>query len=161
MRTTISNYEELGIPKYWITPTYQKSANLYGLAQNYDEIVSKKVVTVFEGEKSTLKRFSLTDGTCVSLQGKTISDEQRRILIGLNSEIVIALDADVNINEIRHMCEKFYRIRTVSYIFDRWGLLGEKDSPADKGDKIYKFLFKYRVKYDESEHRKYLNSLRE
>ena len=159
MRTTVSNYEEFGIPKYWITPTYQKSTNLYGLAENYNSIVEKKIVTVFESEKSTLKRFSLTDDTCVSLHGKSMSDEQARILIGLNAEIVIALDKDVDINEVRFICEKFYHIRPISYIYDKWGLLDEKDSPADKGDKIYKFLFKYRVKYDENEHKEYLKSL--
>lgn len=159
MRTVVPNYEEFGIPKYWITPTYQKTNNLYGLAQNYDAIVSKKIATVFEGEKSTLKRFSLMDDTCVSLQGKTMSDEQARILIGLDSEIVLALDKDVDINEVRHMAEKFYRIRPVSYIYDKWNLLDEKDSPTDKGDKIYQFLFKHRIKYDENEHKKYLGSL--
>lgn len=159
MRTVIPNYEEFGISKYWITPTYQKSNNLYGLAQNYDSIVQKKIVSVFESEKSTLKRFSIMDDTCVSLQGKTMSDEQARILIGLDSEIVIALDKDVDINEIRFICEKFYHIRPVSYIYDKWDLLDKKDSPADKGDKIYRFLFKHRVKYDEHEHQEYLKSL--
>lgn len=159
MRTTVPNHEEFGIPKYWITPTYQKSTNLYGLAENYDSITSKKIVTVFESEKSTLKRFSLTDDTCVSLQGKSMSEEQARILIGLNAEIVIALDKDVDINEVRFMCEKFYHIRPVSYIYDKWDLLDKKDSPADKGNKIYRFLFKHRVKYDETEHKEYLKSL--
>lgn len=159
MRTTVPNYEEFGIPKYWITPTYQKSNNLYGLAQNYDSIIAKKIVTVFEGEKSTLKRFSLMDDTCVSLQGKSMSEEQVRILIGLDAEVVLALDKDVNINEIRHMAEKFYHIRPVSYIYDKWGLLGEKDSPVDKGNKIYQFLFKHRIKYDEVERHLYLKSL--
>lgn len=159
MRTTVANYEEFNIPKYWITPTYQKSTNLYGLAENYDSIITKKIVTVFESEKSTLKRFSLTDDTCVSLQGKTMSEEQARILIGLDSEIVIALDKDVDINEVRFICEKFYRIRPVSYIYDKWDLLDAKDSPADKGDKIYKFLFKHRIKYNENEHKEYLKSL--
>lgn len=159
MRTTVENWNEFGISKYWITPTYQKSNNLYGLAENYDSIISKKIVTVFEGEKSTLKRFSLMDDTCVSLQGKTMSDEQVRILIGLNSEIVIALDKDVDINEIRHIAEKFYKIRKVSYIYDKWGLLENKDSPADKGNKIYNFLFEHRIIYDEYEHQEYLKSL--
>lgn len=159
MRTVIPNYEEFGIPKYWITPTYQKSNNLYGLAQNYDAIISKRIVTVFEGEKSTLQRFSLMDDTCVSLQGKTMSLEQARILIGLNAEVVVALDKDLNINEVRNICEKFYHIRPVSYIWDKWGLLDSKDAPVDKGNKIYQFLFKHRVKYDDKEHSLYLKSL--
>lgn len=159
MRTTVANYKEFNISKYWITPTYQKSQNLYGLAENYDSIISKKIVTVFESEKSVLKRDSLIDDTCVALQGKSMSEEQTRILIGLNAEIVIALDKDVPIEEVRFICEKFYNIRPVSYIWDKWGILKEKDSPADATNKIYQFLFKYRVKYDESEHKKYLKSL--
>lgn len=159
MRTTVANYQELGIPKYWITPTYQKSQNLYGLAENYESIISKKVVTVFESEKSVLKRDSLLDNSCVAISGKSVSDEQARILIGLDSEIVIALDKDVPIEEIRFICEKFYHIRPVSYILDKWDLLEEKSSPADATNKIYQFLFKHRIKYDESEHRQYLKSL--
>ena len=159
MRTIIPNHEEFGISKYWITPTYQKSNNLYGLAQNYNSIIEKKIVTVFEGEKSTLKRSSLMDDTCVSLQGKTMSEEQARILIGMGVEVVVALDKDVDINEVRFICEKFYRIRPVSYIWDSWDLLDEKESPTDKGNKVYQFLFKHRVKYDETEHQEYLKSL--
>lgn len=160
MRTTVENYKELGIKKYFLTPSYQKNLNLYGLYENYDAITSKKIVTIFEAEKSVLKRDSLGDSTCVALSGHTLSDEQARILIGLNTnEIVIALDKDVDIDEVRFMCEKFYRVRNVSYIYDKWDLLNKKDSPADANNKIYNFLFKYRIKYDESEHKQYLKSL--
>lgn len=160
-RTTIENYKEFGIKKFFVTPTYPKALNLYGLYENYDSIVKKRIVAVFESEKATLQRFSLGDDTCVSLQGKSMSEEQARILIGLNAEIVIALDKDVDINEVRFICEKFYRIRPVSYIYDKWDLLGAKDSPTDKGNKIYQFLFKHRIKYDENEHKLYLKSLGE
>jgi hypothetical protein len=45
-------------------------------------------------------------------------------------------------------------------MIDKWGLLkGAKDSPADAPNKIYEFMFKYRVKYDEREHKEYLKSL--
>lgn len=158
-RTTVENYEEFNIKKYFITPTYPKHLNLYGLYENYNAIISKKIVTVFESEKSTLKRCSLMDDTCVSLQGKSMSEEQARILIGLNTEIVVALDKDVDINEVRFICEKFYHIRPVSYIYDKWDLLGAKDSPADANNKIYQFLFKHRIKYDENEHKEYIKSL--
>ena len=158
-RTTVENYEEFNIKKYFITPTYPKHLNLYGLYENYNAIISKKIVTVFESEKSTLKRCSLMDDTCVSLQGKSMSEEQARILIGLNTEIGVALDKDVDINEVRFICEKFYHIRPVSYIYDKWDLLGAKDSPADANNKIYQFLFKHRIKYDENEHKEYIKSL--
>lgn len=90
-----------------------------------------------------------------------MSEEQRRIIQSLNiSEVVIALDKDVSIDEVRCICEKFYGFRNVSYIRDTWGLLNDKDSPCDSQNKIYNFLFKYRVEYNENEHRKYLASLK-
>lgn len=160
-RTSIKDYKAFEISKYFITPNYKKNLNLYGLWENYDDIQKIDYVTVFESEKSVIKRYSRCDKSCVALSGHTISDEQIKILIGLNvKEIVIALDKDVDINEMRYACEKFYGIRNVSYIFDKYNLLGKKDSPADAQNKIYEYLFKYRVKYDEKEHREYLKSLK-
>lgn len=158
-RTIVENYEEFGIKKYFITPTYPKQLNLYGLYENYDAIQKAGYVVVAESEKSCLKRDSLCDSTVVSLSGKTMSEEQVRILIGLNVEVVIGLDKDVDINEVRHICEKFYHIRPVSYIWDKWDLLKNKDAPMDANNKIYQFLFKYRVKYDEHERQEYIKSL--
>lgn len=159
MRTTLPNYDEFGVKKYVLTNGYNKQLNLYGLYQNYNDIQEAGYVVVAESEKSCLRRGSLCDNTVVSLSGKNMSDEQVRILIGLNVEVIIGLDADVDINEIRHMCSKFYHIRPVSYIYDKWQLLKDKDSPMDANNKVYDFLFKHRVKYDEKEHREYLKSL--
>ena len=160
MRTTIEGYEELGIKKYYLTPTYQKSLNVYGAYQNWDSIQKAGYVVVYESEKSVLKRDSLGDSTGVALSGKTISDEQVKILITMNVSIIIALDKDVSVNEVRLICDKFYGIRTVYYINDSWDLLSDKESPADKCDMVFKCLMNYKVEYDESEHKKYLQSLR-
>ena len=95
----------------------------------------------------------------MALSGHTISAEQIRILIGLNVEIIIALDNDIHLQEIRFICEKFYRIRPVSYIKDNYELLGEKDSPMDGENKIYKYLLEHRTKYDNTEHNLFLKGL--
>lgn len=158
-RTTIENYDEFNIKKYFLTPTYPKLLNLYGLYENYDSIQKAGYVVVAESEKSVLKRDSLGDSTVVALSGKTISDEQVRILIGLNVEIVIAMDKDVDINEIRHMAEKFKNIRKVSYIYDFIGVLNNKDAPMDASNKDYQFLFDNRIVYNKNEQRKYQESL--
>lgn len=160
-RTTVENYEEFGIKKYFITPTYPKALNLYGLYENYDSIQKAGYVVVAESEKSVLKRDSLGDGTVVALSGKSISDEQVRILIGLNVEIVIGLDKDVDINEMRHMCEKFKNVRKVSYIYDFMDILGDKDAPMDASNKDYQFFLESRIVYDRSEQRKYQESLKD
>lgn len=160
-RTSIENYDEFNITKYWLTPGYQKQNNLYGLWENYKDIEKAKYITLLESEKNVCKRDSRFDSTCVALQGHSISDEQVRIILGLNiQEVVIAVDNDIPLEEIRHLCEKFYHLRKVSYIYDRWGLLKQnKMSPADACNKIYDFLFKHRIVYTESEHQLYLKSL--
>ena len=148
------------VEKYFITPTYSKHLNLYGLYENYDAIQKAGYVVVAESEKSVLKRDSLGDSTVVALSGKSISDEQIRILIGLNVEIVVALDNDVDVNEIRFICDKFKNIRKVSYIKDFMGILGDKDAPMDARNKDYQFLFDNRIVYDRNEQRKYQESLK-
>lgn len=159
-RTTVENYDLFDIKKYWITPSYRKSLNLYGLWEHYESIQKAGYVTVFEAEKSVLKRDSLLDETGVALTGKVLSEEQIRILIGLNVDIIFAMDKDVSVDELRFLCDRFYRIRRVYYIYDKWDLLKKKDSPADAKDKVYQYLFKHRITYDEKEHKKYLENIR-
>ena len=160
MRTTVENYELFDIKKYFITPNYPKHLNLFGLWENKEAIQKARYVTIVESEKSVLKRDSLCDNTLVALSGHSISDEQVRILIGLNVGIVVSLDKDIDINEVRDICEKFYKIRPVYYTWDKYDLLEENDSPADASNKIYQYLMKYKVEYDEKEHREYLKSLK-
>jgi DNA primase len=159
-RTVVENYKEFGIKKYFITPTYPKQLNLYGLYENYDSIQKAGYVVVYEAEKSVLKRDSLNDSTGVALSGHILSEEQVRILIGLNVEVVIAFDKDICVDEVRYACEKFKNIRKVSYIRDKWDILNEKDSPADARNKDYQFLFDNRIVYDKAEQRKYQESLK-
>lgn len=158
-RTVIENYKEFGIKKYFLTPTYPKQLNLYGLYENYDSIQKAGYVVVYESEKSVLKRDSLCDSTGVAISGHSLSQEQIAILIGLNVDIIISMDKDISLNEVRHLCSKFYNIRNVYYTYDKWGLLGEKESIADKPNKIFNYLIKYKVKYDKNEHELYLKSL--
>lgn len=159
MRTTVENWEELDIKKYYLTPSYQKSLNIFGLYENYNDIQKAGYVVIYEAEKSVLKRDSLNDPTGVAIQGHSLSDEQVRVLIGLNVDIIISMDNDVPLQEVRHMCEKLYKGRNVYYTHDKWDLLGEKDSIADMPNKIFNFFMKHKVKYDATEHQKYLKEL--
>ena len=160
-RTSVDNYDLFDIKKYFLTPGMKKELNLYGLYQNMEEIEKQHIIVIGESEKSVLKRDSRGDSTWVAISGKTLSEEQVRIILGLDvKEIVIALDKDVVEEEIWSMCEKFFRARKVSYIWDKHNLLGEKDSPADACNKIYNYLFKYRVEYDENKHKEYKRRLK-
>lgn len=158
-RTTLpSAYCDMfDIPKYYPIKKYPKSINLYGLNENYKSIQEAGYVVLYEAEKSTLKRHSRLDETGTSLGSHDISDEQVKILISLDVDIVIALDEGIREEHVWSICEKFYGIRKVSFIYDKYGLLDKKESPADKPDKIFKYLFKHRVTYDESYHKKYVD----
>ena len=74
-------------------------------------------------------------------------------------EIVIAFDKDITIDEVRHVCDKFKNVRKISYIYDSYSILGDKDSPADASNKDYQFLFDNRIVYDIEEQQKYKESL--
>lgn len=160
-RTTVEDYELLGIEKYRITSGYQKSLNIYGLYENKKDILENGYVVVYESEKSVLKRDSLNDPTGVALGGKFLSDKQAEILLSLNVDIVISMDADVPLEEILWMCEKLYQKngKNVYYTVDYHGLMGEKDSVADLKMKDYDLIFCEKVLYDEKEHEKLMKWL--
>lgn len=160
-RTSVANYDLFDVKKYFITPGMQKEINLYGLYQNKKDIEKQRIIVIGESEKSVLKRDSRGDSTWVALSGKNISEEQVRIIFGLDiNEVVIALDKDVIEPEVWSICERFYGKRKVSYILDKWDLLDKKDSPADANNTIYNFLFKHRVIYDENKHNEYLKCIK-
>lgn len=157
-RTVIDNYKELGIKKYYITEGMNKSINLYGLYEHYQDIQKAGYVVVYEAERSVLKRDSLGDCTGVAISGKVMSDEQVRILMGLDVDIIIALDNDVKQEEVWDICSKLYRQRNVYYIKDDFGWLGEKECIADKSMWVFKMLFRYKHKFGDEEYKKYIKS---
>lgn len=121
------------------------------------ELLYKCADWIAEKSENNMLTIIPFDNTGSSLGNCEITDEQVRILISLDVEIVIALDEGIDINHIRKECEKFYPIRKVSYIYDKWDLIpkGSKNSPADMPNKIYNFLFKHRTVYDEKERKLY------
>ena len=155
-RTTIKSYSILDIPKYYPIKPYPKGINLYGLQENYKTIQEENEIILYESEKSVLKRHSRLDGTGVAVGSHNLSEEQVKIIIGLNTNITIAYDKDIPLKHIRSECSRFYGIRNIYYIYDKYDLLGEKDSPADMNNKIFNYLLKHRIKYDEKEHKEYL-----
>lgn len=164
-RTTRSKEEidMFEIPKYWnYIKGYKKGANLYGLSHSLDNLEESKMLIIFEGEKSVLKQFTMTrnKGYSCSVGCHELTDYQVQILLQstpLETEVVIAFDKDVqnmtddegnHVGEkyLQSVCNKVAKYRKSSYIFDKYDLLEEKDSPIDKGVKVWNYLLKYRVK---------------
>lgn len=164
-RTTRSNeeIEIFEIPKYWnYIRGYKKGANLYGLSHSLDHIKDSEMLIVFEGEKSVQKQFTMTrnKGYSCSVGGHELTDYQVQIILEntpSTTEVVLAFDKDVmemtndegeHVGEkfLQSTCNKLSKYRKTSYIYDKYDLLGDKDSPVDKGYKIWNYLLKYRVK---------------
>lgn len=160
-RNTNEEWLLFGGSKYAITRGYRKGQHVYGYYENKQAIERAKCVCVFESEKSVVRRFANGDETAVATMGKNITRDQINIIKQLDvDEVVLAYDEDVKIDDLRWICEQFYMDgRKASYIVDSWGLLSEKQSPADLCNEDYKFLFDNRVVYDEKEHELYLESL--
>jgi len=160
-RTLVKNYDMFDIPKYFPLQNFPKGMNIYGLQENYQGIQEAGYINIFESEKSPMKRHSRLDYTGVALGGHEITEEQAKILIGLNVDIIIQMDSDIPIHHVRNLCEKFYGIRPCYYVTDSLGLLGDKESPADKHNKVYMALFNRKVEYNEKEHQIYLKEERD
>lgn len=156
-------YEKFGGNKYRNSIGFDKSQNIYALYENRDEIEKKRYVTVYESEKSPIKRSCVGDNTGLALSGRTLFDRQVDIILSLDiDEIVIALDEGLDINESRHMANKLYekdKSKKISYIYDREGIMSAKQSPADLSNKDFIRLFENRVHFDDAERQLYLKSI--
>ena len=148
-RTTVENHDLFDIPKYFPIHSYPKSQNVFGLYQNYAAIQREGKVIVFESEKSVLKAatygYNNSVAVCGIAGGKFVND-QVQILIGLNVDIILALDKGISEEVNKNICRQFKGIRNAGYIWDDHGLLDDKDAPIDKGLKRWKYLLKRGVK---------------
>lgn len=168
-RTTIDNYELFDIKKYFLSPGYQKNQNIYGLWENKKAIKEIGYVIVFEGCRSVLKLDTLYQRTPdgmdksvgVALLGCELSETQAQILLDLDVDIVISLDKDRSIGELRHCCEQLRgrTNRNIYYTWDTESLLGEKDAAIDKGKAVFEKILSHKVLYNEEEHAKYLENI--
>ena len=125
---------------------FDKTFNLYGLSLNIDHIKSQGIVCVFEAEKSVMKldMYGMPVGVAVGCH--EISNFQRRLLVRLEVEICICFDKDVDEEHIKKVCNGLNIGRTVSYVKDTENLLKDKDSPVDRGHRVWKQLFENRIK---------------
>ena len=138
------------------TYSHPLSQNLYGLNLNKNNIKVKQFAVVFEGEKSVLLMDKYYPTNCsVASCGSNFHKAQLKLLLNCGvSEIVIAYDKENTTSEnsgkyfekLWNMCSKYKNYCNFSFIFDRFGLLNDKDSPIDKGKEIFETLIEQRIK---------------
>ena len=132
------------------------NSTLYGYYQNKRALNITKTCVVFEGEKSVLMMDTIYDknNIGVAVYGQKISKKHIKLLLDAGvSNVVIAFDADYKtMQEAQQKFEDYKRIAkpltpyfTVSILMDFKGRLDYKDSPIDKGEKIFNELMKERI----------------
>lgn len=137
-------WEDVVDTKYYALYPYPKTRILYGLYKMYGLIKQKGYVVVVESEKSVLKLYE-RGIPAVAIAGHNLSESQVNKLERLNTKIVLAYDKDVGADDLRKECDKFLSFTEVYVMYDREGLLADKDSPADNIE-VFKKMFDNKIK---------------
>lgn len=141
--------------KYWAKIPFAKTSVVYGLAQNYKDIVKESRIIIFEAEKSVMQCADFGCNIAAAVMGHDISISQASIIKSLMcDEVIIAFDEGVSLEEIKQACSQVSVNNSifhnkVSYLYG--GLPeGSKDSPSDIGkDGFYKLFKKNLIEYEE------------
>lgn len=165
----IRNLKEKSIKEYGkYTPlvlngkmyNHQLSKNLYGLDKNKEAIKKYKKVQVFESEKSVLQSDTMfgENSISVAICGSNFNRYQMKMLLDLGvEEFILCLDKQYNTKSEELLWrKKIERIAKplmeygalVTTVWDNLdnGELKHKDSPTDRGIKVFKKLVKTREK---------------
>lgn len=144
-RTLDPDYKSKGLRKYTYFSGWGDMDVVYGLYENMKDIREKQEVVIFEGCKSVMKADSWGIHNTAALLTSHCNPNQMKILAKLGVNVVFALDKEVRLNKDRNI-NKLKRFVNVEYLWDRWGLIEDKDSPVDHGEEIFKQLYEQRVK---------------
>ena len=146
-RTLDPKWKEKKLRKYSYLYSWDGGMNLiYGLAENMEEILKKREVILFEGAKSVMLADSWGIKNCGALLTSHLSQLQVKILAKLGVRVVFALDKEIVIRDDPNIA-KLKRYVSTEYLWDRDGLLDEKDSPVDKGVETFIKLYERRLHY--------------
>ncbi len=145
MRTTNPHHKELGIPKYIYKYPMGTIDFFYGWNLNGEAILEKGEVIVVEGAKSVMKLRQFGYRNAVAALTSHLNERQMEILLKAGVDVVIAFDADAspatdeNIRRLKRFCKVFVAN-------DRWGYLGKKDAPCDKGNAVWEKIYEQRIR---------------
>lgn len=149
----IGKYMPVKIEQTWYK--HPLGMNLYGLYENKNNIKQTGICYVFESEKSVMQCESFDMPNCaVAVCGSQFNKYQLNMLLkeARPSEIVLCFDReekegeDKYFNKLWSICEKYKNYCNFSFIYDRLGLLGMKDSPSDRGEAVFRKLLEKRTK---------------
>lgn len=118
-------------PKYFFTEKCAKSKLLYGYWQNKSYIKNSKYLIICEGEKGPMQLASMGVRNAVATGSKTISKTQIELITRSSCIPLLALDKDVEEEELKKIADMFMPGIQVYAIIDKNNILDEKESPSD------------------------------
>lgn len=146
-RTLDPDWKQKKLRKYSYLFSWDGGMNtVFGIAENKEDILSKKEIIIFEGAKSVMIAHSWGIRNCGALLTSHLSQFQMKILAKLGVRVVFALDKEVVIRDDPNIA-RLKRYTTCEYIWDRDNLLDEKDSPVDRGVDTFMKLYEGRLQY--------------
>lgn len=144
-RTLDPLWKDKKLRKYCYFFSWGRINTLYGISENLESIKNQHEVIVFEGCKSVLIADSWGITNTAAILTSHLSDSQMKILAQLGCRVVFALDKDIRVSLDKRI-EKLKNYVPVEYIWDYEDLLGDKDSPVDKGKEVFMKLYGQRIK---------------
>lgn len=139
---------------------HQLGFNLYGIYEHKDAIRKTKRAVIFESEKSVMLSDTFYPGfsNAVATCGSQLNRFQVNLLVkklGVN-EIILCFDKEYKDlydpkcatyrKKLIEKCTKYSGLAQFYYVFDEHNLIGEKDSPIDRGPEIYEKLVSKKIK---------------
>lgn len=141
--------------KYLPVIPFSKSKALYGFYENYDVIVKKKSVMIFEPEKGVMKLDSMKINNVIGLGGNSLSNYQANAIKSLFCDlIIVGLDEGLPEEQSFRLAtqlkmDSFFKNEVV-YVYDHQGEFlpkGSKMSPSDLSkDNLRQLIDKYSKK---------------
>lgn len=146
-RTRFKDFKMLKIMKYMNYNSIGSTNFLQGAKQALDSIKKSGEIIIVEGFKSVMKIDGWGYHNVVSAETSTLNDYQIELLIRMMiKDVVIAFDKDVDLKKIVERVRLLKRFMNVYAVYDKWGLLQEKDSPCDQGEDVWRTLYERRIR---------------
>ena len=145
-RTLDPAWKEKGLRKYTYFMAWGELKTIYGLAENMEDIKKKGEIILFEGCKSVLLADTYGVHNTGAILTSHLNPNQMKLLVSLGCRVVFALDKDVCIRD-DHNIKRLKQFVNVEYIWDKEDLLGDKDSPVDRGQDTWKKLYDGRLSW--------------
>ena len=142
-RTLDPDFKQKKLRKYTYFYPWGTINTIYGLFDNLESVTKAHEVILFEGCKSVLLADTWGISNTGAILTSHLSKNQMIILAKLGVDVVFALDKDVNIRDDKHI-QQLKQYTNVWYLYDKAGLLNEKDAPVDQGKEVFELLYKER-----------------